>query len=326
MVTCAMAQPFVSVALKQGLDAEALLEPTGLTLQQVRAGEELMAAQHWYNLMETVAEQIQTPTLGFQLGRQLALEELPNLRKLRTDHATLGDLLSTLVIEAASLTSLADYELRIGGRIAHLSSERTFKPSQPPLQADGYFCGFIVQLAHTCVGTDWRGKEFEAALCNPTCVPKGADGGIVTKAGSLKGAAFTFPATWLLYRFEAALSQSFSAPNVREQSFMQVVRRTLELHLDNPALNFETLAMLLAKKPRELKSSLEDHETSFRKELETCRKERAEILLSTTDLSSAAVGTRVGMPDPSAFARAFKRWTGMTPTAYRQVIETSSSD
>ena len=134
MVTCAMAQPFVSVALRHGLDVDGLLEPAGVGLPQVRAGEELMAAQHWYNLMDTVAEQIQTPTLGFQLGRQLALEELPNLRKLRTDHATLGDLLSTLVIEAASLTSLAEYELRIRGRIAHLSSERTFKPSQPPLQ------------------------------------------------------------------------------------------------------------------------------------------------------------------------------------------------
>ena len=107
---------------------------------------------------------------------------------------------------------------------------------------------------------------------------------------------------------------------------MRVVLRTLELHLDNPALNFETLATLLAKKPRELKSSLEDHGTSFRKELERCRKERAEMLLSKTDLSSASVGARVGMPDPSAFARAFRRWTGMTPTAFREVIETSSSD
>ena len=26
--------------------------PAGVTLPQVRAGEELMAAQHWYNLME----------------------------------------------------------------------------------------------------------------------------------------------------------------------------------------------------------------------------------------------------------------------------------
>jgi AraC family L-rhamnose operon transcriptional activator RhaR len=47
------------------------------------------------------------------------------------------------------------------------------------------------------------------------------------------------------------------------------------------------------------------------------RAERAAALLSTTDDPVAEVGTAVGWPDPSYFARRFRREFGSTPRAYR---------
>ncbi len=47
------------------------------------------------------------------------------------------------------------------------------------------------------------------------------------------------------------------------------------------------------------------------------RAERAAILLSTTDDPVAAVGARVGWPDPSHFSRRFRREFGVGPRTYR---------
>ncbi|MGW8379762.1 AraC family transcriptional regulator [Streptomyces sp. ODS28] len=44
----------------------------------------------------------------------------------------------------------------------------------------------------------------------------------------------------------------------------------------------------------------------------------AKRLLLHTDLSAAAVGERLGFPEPTVFARFFRRGTGETPTAFRR--------
>ncbi|MEV0586712.1 AraC family transcriptional regulator [Nonomuraea sp. NPDC050310] len=48
------------------------------------------------------------------------------------------------------------------------------------------------------------------------------------------------------------------------------------------------------------------------------RLDRAKSLLAGTDLPIAQVAGAVGYPDPSYFTRAFTRWTGVTPTAFRR--------
>ena len=137
MVTSAMAQPFVSAGLRGGVDLSPLLEPTGLDLSDIQRGEVLISGQIWYDLLESLSVALDDPLMGFTVGSQSAFDMLPNLKNLRTQDASLGNLLTSMVIEAESLTSLADYMLSVRGRRAELSSKRTFKPSSRPTQADG---------------------------------------------------------------------------------------------------------------------------------------------------------------------------------------------
>jgi AraC-like DNA-binding protein len=45
--------------------------------------------------------------------------------------------------------------------------------------------------------------------------------------------------------------------------------------------------------------------------------ERARNLLAATDAPLKEVADQLGFSEPSSFHRAFKRWTGETPTRYR---------
>lgn len=56
---------------------------------------------------------------------------------------------------------------------------------------------------------------------------------------------------------------------------------------------------------------------SLMDQLTALRMDHAADLLTTTNLPLAAIGTLVGMPDPSYFCKCFRRHVGVTPHAYR---------
>lgn len=55
------------------------------------------------------------------------------------------------------------------------------------------------------------------------------------------------------------------------------------------------------------------------------RMTRAKMLLATEDMSIAEVSDSVGVDDPAYFCRLFKKNTGMSPMAYRQKYNRSTS-
>jgi AraC-like DNA-binding protein len=68
---------------------------------------------------------------------------------------------------------------------------------------------------------------------------------------------------------------------------------------------------------RTLRRQLKAAGASFQELLEATRHERAVSYLTETDHGIKEVAARLGYGDPSNFRRAFRRWTGLTPAAYR---------
>lgn len=82
--------------------------------------------------------------------------------------------------------------------------------------------------------------------------------------------------------------------------------------------DIEVIAHRLAVSPRTLQRRLADRDTSWRRELEVVRCQHATRLLRDTPLSLEAIASRVGYSDHRTLRRAFRRWTGQTPDAYRR--------
>ena len=59
-------------------------------------------------------------------------------------------------------------------------------------------------------------------------------------------------------------------------------------------------------------------QTSYEKILAQYREKLSRKLLANTQESLDQIVYLTGFSEPSAFSRAFKRWTGETPSAYRQ--------
>lgn len=71
---------------------------------------------------------------------------------------------------------------------------------------------------------------------------------------------------------------------------------------------------------RSIQLRLDEEGTSFRELLEEVRKELALSHLKENKVSTADVSFLLGFSEPSVFSRAFKKWTGMSPNAYRKTL------
>lgn len=79
----------------------------------------------------------------------------------------------------------------------------------------------------------------------------------------------------------------------------------------------EAVASALHVSPRTLKRQLAAQGTTFSHVLDEVRCEKALLLLGNRALSVERVADRLGYSDVANFTRAFRRWTGKTPTAFR---------
>ncbi|MFJ3175716.1 AraC family transcriptional regulator [Streptomyces roseus] len=70
--------------------------------------------------------------------------------------------------------------------------------------------------------------------------------------------------------------------------------------------------------PRTLRRALQQEGTSWRALLDEARHRRARGLLETTDLPLDRMAPLVGLSGATALVRAFTRWEGVTPGAYRR--------
>ena len=69
---------------------------------------------------------------------------------------------------------------------------------------------------------------------------------------------------------------------------------------------------------RTLQRRLEESGLSYSELVAQTRHEIACRLLDEPRAKAAAVARALGYRDPSSFSRAFRRWTGMSPRAYRR--------
>jgi AraC-like DNA-binding protein len=90
------------------------------------------------------------------------------------------------------------------------------------------------------------------------------------------------------------------------------VRRALRTALSHADAQLEAVARRLGLTGRSLQRRLRDEGTAFQTVRDEMRRELAERYLAQ-GMSLAEISFLLGFSEPSAFFRAFKRWTGLTP-------------
>jgi AraC-like DNA-binding protein len=105
--------------------------------------------------------------------------------------------------------------------------------------------------------------------------------------------------------------------------FSDDVRRLLRTRLTSHRCSADDIAELLAMHRRTLSRHLKGNGLGYRAITNEIRFEIARQLLQDTQASLAQISAALGYSEASAFARAFRRWSGQTPTAWRSHGDTA---
>ena len=106
--------------------------------------------------------------------------------------------------------------------------------------------------------------------------------------------------------------------SLEEGAVAHDVRQALLQMLPSGKVDQESIAARLHRSRSTLQRQLGAEGTSYRDVLESTRQALAEKYLRNDDYTQAQVAFMVGFSDQSNFARAFKRWTGLSPGEYQK--------
>lgn len=98
----------------------------------------------------------------------------------------------------------------------------------------------------------------------------------------------------------------------------QLISKAISRHEHAPTL--DEVALQLGRSSSSLRRQLHQEGTSFQTIKDTWRKELAEHLLLNPTNTLEFIANRLGFECSSVFSRAFKSWTGLSPSQFRQAL------
>jgi len=129
------------------------------------------------------------------------------------------------------------------------------------------------------------------------------------------------------YRDNIIKCRDIIAQREGQGSVENAVRAILANHFDTATAGLnaaaeppglEAIAKRMHTTPRTLIRRLAREDAAFREILEELRRDYAGRLLSDARYTVAEVGERLGYREPANFGRAFRRWYGVSPAAWRR--------
>lgn len=103
------------------------------------------------------------------------------------------------------------------------------------------------------------------------------------------------------------------------------VKRAVGDALDHGDVDLARVARRLGMSSRTLQRALSRHGLEYRRVVEEARLGQALPLVTQTSRSFEDIAERLGYAETKAFRRAFHRWTGMSPLAFRRASQAASA-
>lgn len=327
MIRLDLAMPFLEAALAAGANVGEALAPFGIAPAHFSNHDEFVTAPTMYDVVECLADLTGDPYCGVHLGESLDPFSWSPLVQAVSSARSVGDLLLRFSIDAYKDATSVEFRLETRGSRTIFSENRLTDGGRLPRHNDGFGVAYVLAILRAALGSNWQGSQVIAAVCDPQVLPPGYHDIKLAQTGT-RGFSVSFPSSWLL--LEPQLRQSSPLPahslpsSHAPEDTLLALRHVLEAHLHEPALNTERVAQLCGINKRTLARRLAELGTSLKFELDNLRRERAEALLREGKQSLAQIGSELGYMDASVFTRAFKRWTGSTPSAFRKAFTRSA--
>ena len=326
---------FVEEALQavraRGLDAEALLLQVGISPSLLEAQQARVSTAQYGALWRSIAQALDDEFFGLD-SRRMKLGSFAMLCRAVVHCNTLEKALTralrfyALLLDdfGAALSRRGDAAtLALDDRSAH-TSQRVFAHEALLIMLYGLACWLIGRRIPILL------TEF--AYPEP---PHSAEYRIMYSSRLSFGrpnTSITFDAQYLdqpviqdeqsVKEFLRIIPENILVKYKNTNSLTAKIRRRLRQTLPHELPDFEVLARELHTASATLRRRLHEEGESYRSIKDQLRRDVAITYLSDSDRSVMDIALELGFAEPSAFHRAFKKWTGASPGEYRRSLAT----
>lgn len=304
----------------RGIDAAAVLRMPRPPHRERGIGS--YPVDEWAAMLDRAQRHLGDPLLGLHLGQTATVASFGLLGYMMFGSNTLGEAIirgarywrlfrpyvTRVSAQAQGDTVLIEFELdtrRLSGISAEASvaalAQLARNATGEPLKA--------LELCFTHAGPEDRGAYDEYFGCE---VKFGQPGIRARLPASCLGLRLLQPDPDLVALLEnQADSQLAKVPD--RLDLEQTVRQCIAQLMPASEPTIDQVAELLHLSPRTLQRRLDENRLNFRALLDDTRRRLAEGYLLDSKLRLKDVAHRLGYSEQSAFSRAFRRWTGVSP-------------
>lgn len=316
---------FAELAADYNLDPAALLTEAGLSVDILTRPEGLVSYRRFLMLLARCVALSGDPLFGLKLGLRQGVSVFGPILYLLNNASTVGEALTELRQFFHLHMGAAHVELaRLGDHVQ--LSYRVLDPTQRGLsQGTELAIGVGVQLLRTLMGKNWQPRPVLFAH---------APGDAIERYVSLLGSPPTFNAdsnAIVLKLADMALPLSeadatlhalihdhlASMERLTDLEVADYVDRVLRDLLPQGRVKVDHVAQCMAMSRRTLQRRLHDSGTTFQQVLDKSRQAVAVSYLRDSRLQITQLSELLGYSELAAFTRAFTRWFGVPPSAWR---------
>lgn len=331
LVNVAWIHPFLEILEEVGAPYDQILRKANLPALAVDDGSVLVPTERIYQFVQLADKATGMPDLGLRAGGRFEIESLlPTAESVWSRPGVFRTLASFIDV---CLESSSNVEMWIEPRSDRESTveffyQGTFGPENRAFPTvEQFMVALMVRITRFAAGPDWYPDlvKFRAVS-----VPEQATRRLVGDADVQCGQTRTsilFPARRWVNRVEpfpepgSAVWKRHRKSLARWREVEDLVgslRLVLRAYLPDGSPDIRLAAELTGISVRSLQRRLADRDTTYSQLLEGLRHDPAIYLLRDPSLQAADVGRELGYRDPAIFTRAFRRWTGQTPSQYRR--------
>lgn len=281
-------------------------------------------------LFEEAAAQTGADNIGLEFGQSFAPKHLGVIGYAAISSPTLAAALRNLETYFPAHQEQTSFGILPDSGILWLSY-RIFDPRIPNRRQDAELSlGMFCNIFKAALGPDWSPLEirFEHAAPEGHREHETAFGAPVRFGRRTNAIAFRrsdLDAIMpdqdpYLFSIITPFLESRCALQGDPEDFAALVRNQIKLHLGDAVPTLSQIATLLGLSDGDFQRRLKAHGLAFPDIVRAARQELALHYMHDLDVPLTDIAYSLGYSELSAFSRAFRNWTGMSPQRYRRTV------
>lgn len=308
-----------------GIDPDPLIHAAGLDPGLFKDGTNVVAFSALSRLYALCVAQTRCPHFGLLVGQRATILSMDLIGRLMQHSETVGAALDALVSNLSVQDRVVVASLTVSDGIALLTYAAYQPESTSAEQITEAAVAVTVNALRSMCGADWNPTEVLLPRTAPADATPYRRHFRAPVRFNHESATLVFPAGDLSRKVTGADPLLYAVLDEQIQrlrgtvgsEFSDDIRRLLRTRIMSRRCSASDMAGLLAMHRRTLSRRLKYSGLGYRTIANQVRFEIARQLLEDTDVPLGEIAAAFGYSEASAFTRAFRRWSGHTPTAWR---------